>query len=249
LFSIDAVTSVITAGIVFAKIPETKPQSDEGDQAVESGMLATFKGYFKVLADSAYISFVLISTLMTLVYLQLYSTFSVYLRDVHAIAPDGYGALMSMNASLVVLLQFWVTRRVSSRPPLLMMGLGTAFYMVGFTLFGIVSTWSYFAVAMVLVTIGEMIVMPVSQALVAHFAPDDMRGRYMAIFGLSWGIPQMIGPAAAGLIMDYIDPYLVWYLCGLLSGIALLGFYILHIRTRNRIQTAETESSPMPSTV
>ncbi|MGD8822438.1 MAG: MFS transporter, partial [Anaerolineales bacterium] len=128
-------------------------------------------------------------------------------------------------------------------------GLGTAFYMVGFTLFGIVSTWSYFAVAMVLVTIGEMIVMPVSQALVAHFAPDDMRGRYMAIFGLSWGIPQMIGPAAAGLIMDYIDPYLVWYLCGLLSGIALLGFYILHIRTRNRIQTAETESSPMPSTV
>ena len=247
LFSIDAVTSVITAGIVFAKIPETKPQTDESGVVVEVGMIETFKGYFKVLADSAYISFVFISTLMTLVYLQLYSTFSVYLRDVHQIAPDGYGALMSMNATLVVLLQFWVTRRVSARPPLLMMGLGTAFYMVGFTLFGVVSTWIYFAAAMVLVTIGEMIVIPVSQSLVAQFAPDDMRGRYMAIFGLSWGIPQMIGPSAAGLIMDYIDPYLVWYLCGLLSAVALFGFYILHIRTRRRIQAAESEGATLPS--
>lgn len=247
LFAMDAITSVITAVIVYLKIPETKPQIDEFDQAAESSMMATFKGYFKVLSDSAYVSFVVITTLMTLVYLQLYSTFSVYLRDVHAIEPDGYGALMSMNATMVVLLQFWMTRRVSSRPPLLMMGLGTAFYMVGFTLFGVVSSWNFFAVAMVLVTIGEMIVIPVSQSLVAHFAPEDMRGRYMAIFGLSWGIPQMIGPSVAGLIMDRIDPYLVWYLCGLLSAVALLGFYFLHVRTRQRISATEAEPPPMPS--
>jgi MFS family permease len=247
LFSMDAVTSVITAIIVYLRIPETKPQVEESDQAAESSMLETFKGYFKVLSDSAYVSFIVTTTLMTLVYLQLYSTFSVYLRDVHAIEPDGYGALMSMNAFMVVLLQFWVTRRVSTRPPLLMMGLGTAFYMVGFTLFGIVSSWNYFAVAMLLVTIGEMIVIPVSQSLVAAFAPEDMRGRYMAIFGLSWGIPQMIGPSAAGLIMDNIDPYLVWYLCGLVSAVALIGFYILHVRTRQRIKTAEAETPPLPS--
>jgi hypothetical protein len=30
-----------------------------------------------------------------------------------------------------------------------------------------------------------MIVVPVSQAIAANFAPETMRGRYMAIFGLS----------------------------------------------------------------
>lgn len=247
LFSLDAITSAITAFIVYLRIPETRPQVDEIDQAASSSMLETFRGYFKVLSDSAYVSFVVTSTIMTLVYLQLYSTFSVYLRDVHDIAPDGYGALMSMNASIVVILQFWVTRRVSSRPPLLMMGFGTAFYMVGFTIFGFVSSWNFFAMAMLLVTIGEMIVIPVSQSLVAHFAPEDMRGRYMAIFGLSWGVPQMIGPSAAGLIMDNINPYLVWYLCGILSAVAMAGFFILHIKTRQRIKTPETDAKVLPS--
>jgi len=39
-------------------------------------------------------------------------------------------------------------------------------------------------VAMAIITIGEMLTAPTSQALVARFAPDDMRGRYMAIFGM-----------------------------------------------------------------
>ena len=34
------------------------------------------------------------------------------------------------------------------------------------------------------ITIGEMIVMPTSQTLAAGFARTDMRGRYMAVFGL-----------------------------------------------------------------
>ena len=45
---------------------------------------------------------------------------------------------------------------------------------------------------MVIITVGEMIVMPVSMALAARFAPEDMRGRYMSIYGLSWGIASGI---------------------------------------------------------
>jgi MFS family permease len=41
-------------------------------------------------------------------------------------------------------------------------------------------------VAILIITVGEMIVMPVGQALVAHFAPEDKRGRYMAFYSLSW---------------------------------------------------------------
>ncbi len=233
LFILDAVCSLITAVIVFRLIPETRPEVKETAQ--RETMAKTFRGYLTVLADGGYVAFVVIAILMNLVYLQMYSTFSVYLRDVHGIPTQAYGFLMSTNAALVVLMQFWVTRRVKPYPPLTMMALGTAFYLVGFTLFGFVAAYVLFMAAMLLITVGEMIVIPVAQALVARFAPEAMRGRYMAVFALTWAIPSAIGPWAAGIIMDRFDPNWVWYLAGMLSAAAATGFLLLHLWTRARL--------------
>ena len=71
---------------------------------------------------------------------------------------------------------------------------------------------------------------PSSQALAANFAPEDMRGRYMAFFGLSWSIPSIFGSAAAGLILDNLNPNLLWYVAGILCAVAAASYYILHLR-------------------
>jgi hypothetical protein len=87
-----------------------------------------------------------------------------------------------------------------------------------------------FLVAMVIITIGEMFVSPTGQAIVARLAPEDMRGRYMAIFGFSWVIPMAVGPLLAGMVMDNFNPNWVWYAAGIL-GIASAGaFYLLEMQ-------------------
>jgi MFS family permease len=241
LFILDAVFSLITALIVYLLIPETMPgRPAEGQR---ESIAATFSGYRTAFADRAFAAFLLISVLMNLVYLQLYSTFSVYLRDVHQIGAQGYGMLMSINAGLVVAAQFWVTRQTKRYAPLLMMALGTAFYLVGFTAFGLIEGYVYFIGAMLLVTIGEMVVIPVSMALVAQLAPEDMRGRYMAVFSLSWAIPAAIGPWAAGMIMDNLNPDLIWHLSGVLSAAAVVGFVLLHAWTRRRLVASAAQPS------
>ena len=53
----------------------------------------------------------------------------------------------------------------------MMMALGSGFYLVGFLAYGFVSGMILFTLAMLFITIGEMIVMPISQALAARFAP------------------------------------------------------------------------------
>jgi MFS family permease len=206
--------------------------------------LQTLIGYRKVLADRLYIAFLVISILMLIVYQQMYNTLSVYLRDVHSIPEQGYGFMMTSSAITVVLLQFWVTRRIKGRSPMLMMALGTAFYVVGFSMFGFVTAYFLFVTAVVIITLGEMIVVPTGQALAASFAPEDMRGRYMAFFGLSWGLPSTIGPWAAGLIMDNYDPRWVWYLGGVIASMAVLGFLGLHAATRQRLARAQESLSP-----
>ena len=84
---------------------------------------------------------------------------------------------------------------------------------------------------MVIITVGEMIVTPVAQTLVAKFAPEDMRGRYMAVYGFSWTIPFAIGPLLAGLIMDNLNPDWVWFAAGLVGLVAVGGFLLLYFRT------------------
>ncbi len=224
LFMIDAVVSCLVAVLVFLKIPETKPDTGKEPES----MLRTFAGYGQVVRDRPFVAFLLVSMLMLIVYQQMYNSLSVFLRDTHGMTTQVFGILMIASPVVVILFQFSVTRIVKKRPPFKMMALATFFYMIGFGMYGFVATNWLFALAMVIITIGEMIHMPIASALVANFAPEDKRGRYMAVSGLAWGLPSIIGPSAAGLILDNFNPFLLWYVAAGVSAVAIGGFYILH---------------------
>jgi len=238
LFIADAIISLITATLVWRFMPETKPVAQE--DAPQESMAGTFGGYFRVLRDLPFVMFIGACMLMTLVYLNLNTTLGVFLRDVHGIPESGYGYIISLNAAMVVLFQFWITRRIEKLPAMLMMAFGTALYAIGFAMYGFVSTYFMFMVAMVIITIGEMVVAPVGQALVAKFAPEEMRGRYMAVFGFSWGIPFAFGPYLAGQILDNYDPRILWYAAGIIGTLAVMGFLGLH----RHIEAREDSSQP-----
>jgi len=230
LFVIDSILSCVVAVIIYRLLPETKPEVHAAEAHKQESLWETVKGYRLVLRDFAFMAFIVASVLMLLVYQQAYGSLSVFLRDVHQIDPQGYGFLMTSSAITVVLFQFWVSRKLRNRAPFLMMAFGTLFYMVGFSMFGLVSAYPLFVTAIVVITIGEMIVVPVSQGLAANFAPEKMRGRYMAVFGLSWAIPQTIGPGAAGYILDNFNPNLLWYIGGILCAVSAFGYWVLHWR-------------------
>jgi len=88
-----------------------------------------------------------------------------------------------------------------------------------------------------------MLVAPVSQALTAKMAPEDMRGRYMAIFGFSWGIPFAVGPILAGLIIDNSDPRLLWFAAGLVGMLSVAGFLWLYRFTETKPVPVRTQAS------
>ena len=244
LFVIDAIISCIVAVIIYRTVPETKPEPHAHEKS--ESFLQTVAGYRFVLRDTAFVSFIIANIIMLIVYQQMYGSLSVYLRDNHGINPQGYGFLMSTSAITVILFQFWLTRTIKHQPPFLMMAFGTIFYVIGFTLFGLVTTFVLFALNIVIITIGEMIVVPTSQALVAGFAPEEMRGRYMAVSGLSWAIPSTIGPAAAGYILDNYNPNLLWYIGGVLCGLSVLAYYFLHLRLGTRQEFAPVEEEALP---
>ncbi|MCL4275215.1 MAG: MFS transporter [Anaerolineales bacterium] len=230
LFVIDAIVSCIVAVIFFKLMPETKPEHHHDENQPHESFWQTIKGYGVVLKDFAFGAFIVAAILMSAVYQQMYNSLSVYLRDNHSINPQGYGFLMTTSAITVILFQFWVSRRIKHRPPFIIMALGTLFYMIGFSMFGFVAAYWLFMSAIVVITIGEMLIMPTSQTLAANFAPEEMRGRYMAVFSLTWLLPSTFAPMLAGIILDNFNPNLLWYIGGVLCAVSALGFYALHLR-------------------
>ncbi len=226
LFIMDAVSSIITAIIVYSVIPETKPQVLK--DIPEESVMKTMIGYKEVLKDWKFMLFLAVSAITVLVYMQMNGTLSVFLWEVYMFPDASFGLLLSMNAIMVVIFQFWITRKVSKYAPMKIMAFGTIFLMIGFSMYGFISEPYLFFVAMAIITIGEMIVYPTGQSAAAAFAPEDKRGRYMAVLGFQWAIPNLFGTLGAGLIMRYIGPNWVWYIAGILSLIAIIGFWLLY---------------------
>jgi MFS family permease len=239
LFVIDALVSALVALMMIFLIPETKPVLSAGK--VQETTAQSFAGYLKVLRHGKFIAFTLVCMLTWLIYMNMNTTLGVYLRDQHGLPEWRYGVIISINAAMVVLLQFPITTRIEKRPPMLMMAIGAFFIALGLTLNGFVDQFWLFAVAIATLTIGEMIAIPIANAVVASFAPEEMRGRYNFVYGSSWGISFAIGPYLAGRIMDTYDPNLLWYACGIIGLLAMLGFLGLHWTTQTKPVTVSAQ--------
>ncbi|RJQ41167.1 MAG: MFS transporter [Anaerolineaceae bacterium] len=227
LFVADFVISMITASVVLFKIPETKPKPDKNQHEPEPSLLKTLGGYGIILKDWFFIGILFLTLLTNLVYMQMSSSLSVFLRDMYGISSQKYGYILSLNAIMVVFMQFWITRKISGYRPMLLMFFGNILYAIGFGMYGFVGSYPLFLLAMAIITIGEMISSPILQSIIARLAPNDMRGRYMAVFNLSFGTANAVGPLAAGIIMDNYNPNWVWYAGGIICTVSAFGYLLM----------------------
>jgi MFS family permease len=80
---------------------------------------------------------------------------------------------------------------------------------------------------MVVMTIGELIMMPTATTYSANLAPPDKRGRYMSIHGMTNGLASGIGPLLGGTLSDTISPQAPWFAGALIAFISVLLFLFL----------------------
>ena len=181
-------------------------------------------GYGKVLGDRAFLSFTITFALVQVCAVLMWVLMPVYAKDNFNVPESRYGLIPTTNALMVVFLQVLVTLRAKRFPALRVMTVGALFYAVGVGSVALSGGFWGFWISMVVMTLGELLLMPTSSTYVAGLAPPDMRGRYMSIYGLTWGVASGIAPLAGGFLSDTIGPAAIWY-AGLAAGlVAAAGF-------------------------
>lgn len=243
LFIVDCILSVGTGIFLMFKMPETQPE--EAKAVKKQNLRETFAGYGAVMRDRVFVTLVALIVMTMMVYMNYNTTLSVYLNRLHGITAQQFGYLLTLNASMIVLFQFTVTRLTAKFKRSVMMFIGTMLYAIGFSMVGFGNTYAHFILAFAIVTTGELISSPLYQTIAAEFAPIDMRGRYMAFLNISYSFAAAVGPLVAGYVMESSHPQWVWYGGGMLCVIAAFGFLNTKIKSpipRNEPQAKGSES-------
>jgi MFS family permease len=159
----------------------------------------------------------------------LWVLLGAYTKENFGLPENIFGLIPTTNALMVVFLQIFVTRKTSRYNPLGVMALGTLLYGLGVGSIALGSGFWGFWISMVIVTIGELMVIPTASTFTANRAPETMRGRYLSLLALTWGAGSMIGPLLGGILNDNFNPRSIWYgggIAGLLG--ALVYLLLLH---------------------
>ncbi len=219
-YAVTASTNLLLALLSLGLLVETLPDKP----AAQNGQRM---GYRALLADRRFLalcgSFLLLELAAAMVWVLL----PVYAKEQFAIREDAYGWLLTINAGMVVALQFGVTRVTGRFVPLLMMALGAFIYAVALAAIGQASSFGGFALAMVILTTGELILVPTATAWAANLAPVDMRARYMGIFSITYTVGSGIGPVMGGLLNDHLAPAATWYGGALIAALSALAFLMM----------------------
>jgi MFS family permease len=208
--------------LLLLRAEETLPQTEFGEIAPPIGI----RSYKEIFANRIFMPFVFSFTLAQIGSTMVWVLMAVYAKENYGVLERQYGFIPMTNALMVVFLQVWVTRRTKKFQPYYMLGLGAFLYASGVTSVAFAEGFLGFWISIVIITTGELIIVPTATTFVANIAPKDMRGRYMSLFSLSWGTAAGIGPLFGGYLNDNIGPTAIWYGGGIIGLLGAVWFVV-----------------------
>lgn len=188
-------------------------------------------GYPEILRDKPFMNFIGAFILVSMCATLIWTLLGVYAKTNFQLSERQYGFLPTTNAFMVVTLQLWITSHTKRYPILPVLAGGAALYAIATGSIALMTGFWGFWLSMVMMTLGELVLVPTASTFVANQAPVDKRGRYMGIFGLTWSIAAGIAPIMGGLLNDNLGPRYIW-VGGMLVGLlSVAAFFHLHRST------------------
>jgi MFS family permease len=221
--------------LVFFGMKETLP---EGSRAANrAGASAAGKqpgGYRVIVQDRIFLLALLAFAFNGMGAALPFQLLGIYGKENFALSESQLGLIVMVNALMVVFFQVPVAAITRKLQSLKVLATGAVFYAVGITSMAFGSQAWHFALGMAVLTVGELLIAPTFTSFVANLAPEELRGRYMSAYWVSWSFSRGIGPALAGQVYDAFSPVAIWYMGGAWNLLAAAVFASLAPAYRRR---------------
>ncbi|MEP4077025.1 MDR family MFS transporter [Haloferula sp.] len=232
LFIVDAATTVVLGFIILFGLAR-----GIGRKSVANAGWGT--AIRSIAHDGCFLRAAIASFLIAVIFWQISSTLGLQVTDHSGFDEKAYGFLLGLNGLMIVFLELPLTNWTRHFNPQRIIAVGYSLVGLSLAMLALGGSMPMLIISMVLLTIGEMIALPINSSYVADLAPESMRGRYMGVMGLSWNAAAGLGPML-GLWVFARSPETLWMLCGFV-GLAAAGIILV----RNKAENEITEEAPL----
>jgi MFS family permease len=221
--------------LVFFGMKETLPEgSRTANQAGASAAGKQKSGYRVIAQDRVFLLALLAFAFNGMGAALPFQLLGIYGKENFALSESQLGLIVMVNALMVVFFQVPVAAKTRKLESLKVLASGAVFYAVGVASMAYGSQAWHFALGMAVLTVGELLIAPTFTSFVANLAPEELRGRYMSAYWVSWSVSRGIGPALAGQVYDAVAPVAIWYMGGAWNLLAAAIFSSLAPAFRRR---------------
>ncbi len=155
-------------------------------------------------------------------YVQWQTTIATYTQEL-SISLSQYSLLWTVNGALIVLGQPFIKPLVKRFENNLkkQIIIGISIFIVSYIITAQATVFTAFVAAMVILTVGEMLVWPAVPTIANQLAPKGREGFYQGIVNSTATGGRMIGPLLGGILVDLYGMSVLFY--------ALIGLLIISI--------------------
>ncbi|MGC1472416.1 MAG: MFS transporter [Psychroserpens sp.] len=229
LFWVDGITCIIATLVMIKVLNPKKAKSFEAPK-IEQPISAY--------SDKVFLMFLVAMALFGIVFLQYFSTITIYYKDVRALTEFDIGLLLGLNGLLIFIFEMplikWLENSKFTKLSLMYIGAiltGLSILILNFT------GWiGILVVGMLLMTVGEMIAFPFSNAFAVDRAKKGNQGEYMALYSMSFSIAHIFGHNAGLQMTAQVGYTKTWYIITGIAFICALILFILNYKLKRKTQ-------------
>ncbi len=206
LFWIDGITCIIASVGLYIWL-KPKKAKDEASKApvLKEGVPPYMNGLFML--------FFVIMVANGTTFVQYFSTMPIYYDKAHFLTEDLIGWLFFINGAVIVLFEMpligWLERKQVSKTMATFWGI--VLLAISFIVLNLTQWSGILIIAMLLMTLGEMIGSPFSNALALQMAPKGRKGSYMGMYSMSFSISHIVGHNTGMNMVDGLGYQATWF--------------------------------------
>ena len=224
----DAVTALISLGLIFIFIKETIHLTKQ--EVIEEGRNLETREEGTIISVLLKRPILIYFALCTFGYNFVYSQWS-FMMPIHSkqnflsLGAKYYGLMAGFNGLVVMLFTPLITKMSENTKHIRKMIYGGLLYAFGFGMLGILNTLPFFFVSVFIFTLGEIILSISITPFIANHTPMSHRGRMNAVLPIIFGMGYTLGPITMGKALGYISIELAWLLLGMVAIISSIFMY------------------------
>ncbi len=203
LFWGDGLSTLAYGLVILFFIAETRPVRHEGEVAASPFQDRPF---LKLVAASGAFPFLMFAVMTVL---------PITLTEGAGYPSRAYGYIVGLNGLLVAMFELPIAARLPSASRLHIAAVGLVVAASGVAANGLPPSLGIYVGAILLVTAGEIVMMPQLSAAVADWAPRLSRGRYISLFQSSWTFAKATSPVLFLPLRGRLGDSMFWPLLGL----------------------------------